>query len=585
MDSLRQKLIGLINATKRKKPYRCEVEYLESTGKQYIDTGYNIISSTDEVSCYFQLITSDKYFWLMGEHDNGARFGIGSGDGTNLRNIAYGASTYKVNDTEVYNSQHYFNSNSNGVYVNGTLVHAYENFTSTSTVYLFNLNISGGGNAASGKIWRFTHKRNGKVIRDFIPVLDWNDKPAMYDKVSGELFYNQGTDVDFSYGREIHRVEYIESTGTQYINTKVKLNSNSSVELDYQLTQASQTRKGLFGNLTSGMSARFGSLLSPSNQYLEHGYGAANVYWQQGMPDTDRHVLKQVKNVVYFDGTLINTFDNATFSITDDAPLGNFNYTNYTPALAKYYRSKWWDNDTLVRDYIPAIDENGVGFMFDRVTHSCFLNAGTGDFKYSPKELYYIGSTGTQYINTNFYPNEKTKIEIVGSVLPDNPPACFCATRWSQSPTYDTYGAYYNFAQNEKRFVCYYGRYSDEQYDQVPNTQFNFLQGFFKYTQDKNVLTLEGIDFDGYYTKTFTNTAFQATTYPLWLFRFNAGSSTFNTKGVKIRTAKIWDDGTLIKDYVAAYKDGVLGMYDRVNNVFYQNAGTGTFIVGKIKEK
>ena len=31
MDSLRQKLIGLINAAKRKKLYRCEVEYLEST--------------------------------------------------------------------------------------------------------------------------------------------------------------------------------------------------------------------------------------------------------------------------------------------------------------------------------------------------------------------------------------------------------------------------------------------------------------------------------------------------------------------------------------------------------------------------
>ncbi len=37
-----------------------------------------------------------------------------------------------------------------------------------------------------------------KVVRDFIPVLDWYNKPCMYDKVSGELFYNKGTG-DFLY--------------------------------------------------------------------------------------------------------------------------------------------------------------------------------------------------------------------------------------------------------------------------------------------------------------------------------------------------------------------------------------------------
>ena len=34
---------------------------------------------------------------------------------------------------------------------------------------------------------------NEKKILDLIPVLDLSGRPAMYDKVSGQLFYNQGT--------------------------------------------------------------------------------------------------------------------------------------------------------------------------------------------------------------------------------------------------------------------------------------------------------------------------------------------------------------------------------------------------------
>ena len=162
------------------------------------------------------------------------------------------------------------------------------------------------------------------------------------------------------------------------------MNNNYSVELEYQLTQATQSRTGLFGalNMTGSNQGRIGSILSPSNQQLEHGYGAGNDYWQQGKPDTNRHILYQKQNETYFDGTLIHTFDTATFSLDMSAYLGNFVFTNYTPAKAKYYSSRWWDGNILVRNYVPAIDSNNVGFMFDRVTHTIFDNAGTGSFAY-----------------------------------------------------------------------------------------------------------------------------------------------------------------------------------------------------------
>ena len=50
--------------------------------------------------------------------------------------------------------------------------------------------------------------------------------------------------------------------------------------------------------------------------------------------------------------------------------------------IGRLYSCTMKENDTLVRDYIPAIDSDNVGFMFDRVTHTIFDNAGTGSFTY-----------------------------------------------------------------------------------------------------------------------------------------------------------------------------------------------------------
>ena len=184
--------------------------------------------------------------------------------------------------------------------------------------------------------------------------------------------------------REYQKLVSIESTGMQYIDTGVKLTSNHSVEIDYQLTQQKQYRTGLFGGLYSSQHTRYGSLLSPSNAGLEHGYGLSNTYYQQGIPDMDRHVLKQVKNEVYFDGVLLYTFESANFSVDKTAYLGNFDFTNYKPALAKYYASRWWEGDMLVRDFVPCYRKSdGKAGMYDTVTDTFFTNAGTGEFKYN----------------------------------------------------------------------------------------------------------------------------------------------------------------------------------------------------------
>ena len=49
----------------------------------------------------------------------------------------------------------------------------------------------------------------------------------------------------------------------------------------------------------------------------------------------------------------------------------------------------------------------------------------------------------------------------------------------------------------------------------------------------------------------------------------------------------MWDEnGVLRRDFIPVLMNDVeeLGLYDKVNNQFYGNNGTGTFIPGSIKE-
>ena len=55
-----------------------------------------------------------------------------------------------------------------------------------------------------------------------------------------------------------------------------------------------------------------------------------------------------------------------------------------------------------------------------------------------------------------------------------------------------------------------------------------------------------------------------------------------NVSGSKIKYCKIWQSGTLVRDFIPVKRnsDNVIGMYDTVTNTFFENAGTGTFIAG-----
>lgn len=50
-------------------------------------------------------------------------------------------------------------------------------------------------------------------------------------------------------------------------------------------------------------------------------------------------------------------------------------------ATTKIYYCKIWDNDTLVRNFIPCINDNNVIGMYDTVNSVFYSPSGTGSFR------------------------------------------------------------------------------------------------------------------------------------------------------------------------------------------------------------
>lgn len=176
------------------------------------------------------------------------------------------------------------------------------------------------------------------------------------------------------------QVEYIETTGTQYINTGFTPNQNSRVILTLQLTQ---TSNNFFGARSSATSNAFTMSTVKENgvDCWRHGYNTSTINTNVAADTTNKHVVELNKNTMYVDGKLISTQTEATFTCPVAASIGVIrSASNVYSGGAKFYSCKIWDNGTLVRDYVPCTNSSGVIGMYDVVYSKFYGNSGTGVF-------------------------------------------------------------------------------------------------------------------------------------------------------------------------------------------------------------
>ena len=180
------------------------------------------------------------------------------------------------------------------------------------------------------------------------------------------------------------------------------------------------------------------------------------------------------------------------------------------------------------------------------------------------KRLEYIQSSGTQYINTGFAPNQDTRVvvemQLTDSTLEQTP---FMARKASQEKSFGIFLRSAGWAVD-------YGTLRLNFSSKITATERLSLDF------DKTKVTMNGE------TLTFSTQEFLAPVN-LFLFVRNTNGTLNHYAIAKLYFCRIYDNGTLIRDYIPCQtSSGDIGLWDDVNGVFYGNAGTGTFTAGPV---
>ena len=185
--------------------YDSDVEYLESTGTQWIDTGYNpynkkpiftidlfSIGNQSRVNMFGATYNSSTspFFWLTCGGIAWA-WGMGGGYGGGSSTSEYANRYMRF----VYNVP-MLTISVNGVFRAAT-VGKYSFTMPNKSLYLFDCNGFSDRRPFVGRIYGCSITENDDIVCEYQPVRFTNEygetEGAMYDRVSGQLFRNQGT--------------------------------------------------------------------------------------------------------------------------------------------------------------------------------------------------------------------------------------------------------------------------------------------------------------------------------------------------------------------------------------------------------
>ena len=402
------------------------LEYVEATGTQYIDTGVNAETGLkaridfewcSSVSSDWALLdaatvssSSDSRSRMFLCHINGKKpfFGYGlksRGNPANSFEFALGKRYEVLTDVSdpssielCQNGKKTFGAREPSAKSNGVYTHTeYSEIGDVDlnlNLFLFSCNYGGTTNwNCKAKLYELKiMKKNGSggfdLIRHYLPCIK-NDRAGLYDKVEGKIYYSFSS-TDFVRGSQLDKpldfVKWIWSDGYQWFNTWAWGKGSLKSEVDVGVSQYTGDRcilgcRGSSGNTRLYMAYHYeeafryayGTLPSKSNinvvvptndvnnvlstRYLiktdfRDGYQSVTVSKNGGAP-VELHKDGQA----YLTGELATT--NTLFLLANN----KFGLAT-CPSACILYRTKIWDGDELLRDFVPVVATNSEGVAY-----------------------------------------------------------------------------------------------------------------------------------------------------------------------------------------------------------------------------
>lgn len=391
-----------------------EVEYIQGDGNAWIDTGF---IATGGMTCEYQGA------WIEGEGKSG--YIIGSHDTTSPYNrnslwyhknskewqFAYG-NAIKIPSLSIdafQKNTYTFSTLVKDAYakINNDVVYSTYGFNlqPKTSVKIFRIgdfadDILGIIKATLyyAKIW----DSNNILIREFIPCRRLSDnEKGMYDIVNDVFYVNQGTgeflvgaDVHYNIPFEYQEVEYLESTGTQYIDVGVSAPDGFVFEADLEITKQVGPIDCIIGahELSQPYHLNLFAVSVIDNAGLIISAGTRNVYSHTKEYNRKYSVQASTqKGYIYvlLDATPI--LSDTNLELRTSRNLFLFADNNVANGASQYSAIRLWNNakiivnNVLVRDFIPCYRKsNNEAGMYDLVSGEFYTNAGTGEFIVGP---------------------------------------------------------------------------------------------------------------------------------------------------------------------------------------------------------
>ena len=179
-------------------------------------------------------------------------------------------------------------------------------------------------------------------------------------------------------------LEYIQSSGTQYIDTGFKPNQDTRVVTKFDMIQTDTAWRKLWGSGSGSYNLDF-ALWNDGTTKLQSYYGTKT---NSAVPITSMSLnVDANKNIWEYSGETI-TFDKNNFTCAYSMYIFNVNKDNssaYLPGMMKLYFFKIYNNEVLVRDFIPCKNPSGAIGLYDTVNNKFYQNVGSGTFIAGPE--------------------------------------------------------------------------------------------------------------------------------------------------------------------------------------------------------
>lgn len=373
------------------------IDYIESTGIQYIDTGFY---PTGNTRYELKIQNNTKAGVLFGAYNstwtNGSGFYTNIGTSNNVDFVHYNSNTAT---THISSSEYEMVIDKGVTTIDDTEYAniATKSFTVTRPLYIFAGNMGGALEQPTAyRLCYFKIYDNDVLVRDFKPIRDTEGIYGLYDSVTNGCYYNRGSGSFIGPGYIPTYIDYVESAGSQYIDTDVLSTNISRIDMSFvPLTNTTNWESICYIEKNASPWSGLGLRLNTSQQF---GFGCG----------TNSTALTDVTPVIGkkydFDwnclsGELIINDDAYTIPVVN-APFSGHLYlfaantlssgTDGSPSMysmIRLHHFKIYDiNGVLIRDFRPIKDGAGTCCLYDETNKTHYYNKGSGAFIAGPEK-------------------------------------------------------------------------------------------------------------------------------------------------------------------------------------------------------